>query len=77
MSALQHKFNGSQLAAIKSCLKTEGLTLIQGPPGTGKSRTILGVISVITCCMSKRNGPEPMPQKLKDEILAENRRSVI
>ena len=71
-NTLRHKYNHSQFAAIKSCLKTEGITLIHGPPGTGKSRTILGVVSAILCCVKQRSAFQPLTKRFKDELLAEN-----
>ena len=44
---LKTMFNESQLEAIHSSLRQEGVTLIQGPPGTGKTKTLLGTLSVL------------------------------
>ena len=46
-SKLHNIYNSSQLEAISSSLKQEGITLIQGPPGTGKTKTVLGTLSVL------------------------------
>jgi len=48
--ALKSRFNESQLAAIQSSRKAEGITLILGPPGTGKTSTIIGILSVLLQC---------------------------
>jgi senataxin len=76
MATLQSIYNLSQFGAIKSALKSEGVTLIQGPPGTGKSKTILGIISSIICCMDKKSSFQKMSQTYKDEIIAENKKMV-
>ncbi|KAL4504421.1 hypothetical protein ABPG72_009867 [Tetrahymena utriculariae] len=44
---LNQIYNPSQIQAINSTLKKQGVTLIQGPPGTGKTRTVLGTVSVL------------------------------
>jgi len=48
---LKARFNASQLEAITSSRKVEGITLIQGPPGTGKTSTIIGILSVLLQCI--------------------------
>ena len=46
-SHLNHHFNDSQIKSIIASVKNK-ITLIQGPPGTGKTRTILGIIFLIS-----------------------------
>ena len=58
-------FNFSQLRAISSCLKQEGVTLIQGPPGTGKTKTLLGTLSVLLQSSVNREEDEELPLLLR------------
>lgn len=71
-AALQHKYNSSQYAAIKSSLKKSGVTLIQGPPGTGKTNTILGILSVLLNSKqeTQEHKEEPTIKKTKEEALS-------
>lgn len=48
IAELQSRYNASQLNAIKAGLDSNAVVLIQGPPGTGKTRTILGLLSIVT-----------------------------
>lgn len=50
---LQLRYNPSQLTAIKAGLDSNAVVLIQGPPGTGKTRTILGLLSIVTHSVPK------------------------
>jgi superfamily I DNA and/or RNA helicase len=70
-SVLQHRYNASQFAAIKSSLKKSGVTLIQGPPGTGKTNTILGILSVLLNSKQEKDmdHAEPSVKKIVDETL--------
>lgn len=46
-NTLEAMYNESQMAALRECMKPEGITCIQGPPGTGKTTTIVGILSVL------------------------------
>eukprot|EP00397_Hematodinium_sp_SG-2012_P011294 GEMP01011430.1.p1 GENE.GEMP01011430.1~~GEMP01011430.1.p1 ORF type:complete len:895 (+),score=199.26 GEMP01011430.1:243-2927(+) len=65
---LESRFNRSQLAAIHSSRKSEGITLIQGPPGTGKTSTIIGILSVLLQCKGGRSAPGTTAVKDKMDI---------
>lgn len=71
-SVLQHKYNESQFAAIKSSLKKSGVTLIQGPPGTGKTNTILGILSVLLNSKQEKEiaHAELTTKKIENEALS-------
>lgn len=50
--------NVSQMQALTSCLKNNGVYLLHGPPGTGKSKTLVSLIAaylkagkrILVCC---------------------------
>lgn len=69
-SVLQHRYNSSQFAAIKSSLKKAGVTLIQGPPGTGKTNTILGILSVLLNSKQESTVKEVTSTELTKEMLS-------
>mmetsp|Transcript_50709 Transcript_50709/g.107578 ORF Transcript_50709/g.107578 Transcript_50709/m.107578 type:complete len:890 (-) Transcript_50709:120-2789(-) len=46
-------YNDSQRQAILDSRKINGITLVQGPPGTGKTKTILGILTVLSNSRAK------------------------
>ena len=76
LERLKSEFNESQLKAIKSSLKTEGVTLIQGPPGTGKTSIVLGILSVLLSSETKLAKSGPLSQTERQRILSRNSQTV-
>ena len=74
---LKQEFNDSQLRAIKSGLKIEGVTLIQGPPGTGKTKTIMGLLAVLLGSEPKKENKQMLSSKERDRIRKLNKAIVI